>query len=210
MSIICPTILAENPHTYREQLERISGFAGRIQIDLADGEFAPNTTITPVQAYWPNSISADIHLMFKRPVEQIETLISLKPNIVILHAESEGDIKSLMLQLKAVEIQVGIALLKDTRAEDKKTLIDLADHVLIFSGSLGHFGGEADYGLFEKIKAVKKINPDAEIGWDGGVNDKNVADLVAAGVDVLNVGGFIQKATQPQSAYAILESITKQ
>jgi ribulose-phosphate 3-epimerase len=59
----------------------------------------------------------------------------------------------------------------------------------------------------EKISELLDINPNLEIGWDGGINDKNVTELIKAGVDVLNAGGFIQKSTNPANAYAILQQI---
>jgi pentose-5-phosphate-3-epimerase len=40
-----------------------------------------------------------------------------------------------------------------------------------------------------------------EIGWDGGINDRNISQLVFGGVDVLNVGGYIQNANNPERAY---------
>ena len=36
-----------------------------------------------------------------------------------------------------------------------------------------------------------------------------VAQLVEAGVDVLNTGGFIQKSADPQAAYATLKRVIK-
>jgi len=205
VSVICPTILANNAHIYRTQLERIEEFAKRIQIDLTDGEFAPTNTINPVQAYWPAGVDVDIHLMYKKPSQQLEQLIHMGPNMIILHAEAEGELLEMFNDIGAAGIEAGVALLKETRVEDAKQLIEVADHVLIFSGDLGKFGGKVDESLFTKIRQVKEINPSAEIGWDGGVNVDNALELVRAGVDVLNVGGFIQKSDNPQAAYAILE-----
>ncbi len=210
MATICPTILADNPHTYREQLERIEKVADRIHIDLTDGEFAPTHTINPVQAYWPEGTTIDMHIMFGEPAEHIEKLIDMKPSMIILHAEAKGELLDMFNEIGADGIKTGLALLKDTSATDAGQLIRDVDYVLIFSGNLGKFGGKADYELFNKIRDVKEINPKVEIGWDGGINDKNAADLVRAGVDVLNVGGFIQKADNPQDAYDILNGIIHQ
>jgi len=210
MATICPTILADNPHTYREQLERIESFAGRIQIDLTDGKFAPTHTINPVQAYWKDGIDIDMHIMYGEPEQHIEQIINTKPSMIILHAEAKGELLEMFNEIGASGIKTGVALLKETSAKSAELLIRAVDHVLIFSGSLGKFGGEADYGLFEKIRQVKDINPSVEIGWDGGVNDENASDLMHAGVDVLNVGGFIQKADNPKNAYDILNGIIHQ
>ena len=201
MPIICPTVLATNPDDYREQLEKIATLGKRIQIDLADGDFAPNKTINIIQAYWPADVTADLHIMFRKPLKELETIISLKPTLVILHAEAEGDLLAMFAHLKQLGIKVGVALLKDSSPENYADLIAEVDHVLLFSGDLGHFGGTADLGVLDKVSKIKAINPDAEIGWDGGVNDQNVKALADGGVDVLNVGGFIQKAEKPEAAY---------
>jgi ribulose-phosphate 3-epimerase len=206
MSIICPSILTDNPHEYRNQIEKVRGFAQRIQIDLMDGEFTDSHSVNPIQVWWPDGLTADIHLMFKRPLEHLETLVSLGPNMVIIHAEAQGDIKGLMEHLQKLGIKAGICLLKDTQPEQARELISIADHVLIFSGNLGHFGGEADLILLNKIPQIKEINPKAEIGWDGGANDSNAKQLADGGIDVINVGGYIQKSETPQDAYATLVS----
>src|SRR5690606_36219400 len=98
----------------------------------------------------------------------------------------------------------GVALLKDTPASAIEPYIDQIEHVLVFSGDLGYYGGKADLALLSKVTELKKMKPSLEIGWDGGINDHNASELVKGGVDVLNVGGFIQKATDPEDAYAIL------
>ena len=76
-----------------------------------------------------------------------------------------------------------------------------ADHVMIFSGDLGKFGGTASLMQLEKVRLVKKIKPEVEIGWDGGVSLENAYTLAQGGVDVLNVGGAIAKAASPVDAY---------
>jgi len=207
---IVPTVTAENPHLYREELERVSRFVERIHIDLADGVLAPTKLINPIQTWWPDGLTADIHFMYQKPEEHIETLISLKPNLVIFHAEAEGNVLGLMRELKAVGIKAGIALLENSQPEDFANEITEADHVLVFGGKFGYHGGQAHLGLLEKIPRIKAINPNAEIGWDGGITDQNIEDIVAGGVTVMNAGSFIQKADVPQDAYDILVQKLKQ
>ena len=45
MSVIAPAVLAENTIAYKEQMDRIAGFAERVHIDITDGEFAPTFTV---------------------------------------------------------------------------------------------------------------------------------------------------------------------
>lgn len=205
MSIICPTLDAEDAHAYREQVERVAPFAQRVHIDLGDGIFTPNRLINPIQAWWPEGAVADIHVMYADPVSQIQTLISLQPHLVIIHAEAGGDLLGMILHLKKFQLKTGVALLKATIVETVRPLIEATDHVLLFSGELGYFGGHADMKVLEKLSLVRAINPDVEVGWDGGANASNVRQLADGGVDVINVGGAIHKAADPEAAYRAME-----
>lgn len=209
--MICPTVTptTPDPAEYSQQMERIARFASRIQIDLMDGDFAPSKSLNPAQVWWPSGITADIHMMFRRPLEQLETLISLQPHLIIIHAEAEGDLKGMMEHVQKLGIKAGICLLKQTDPRDVQDLIAVADHVLLFSGDLGYFGGLADMTVLEKIPTIKSMNAAIEIGWDGGANIENVADLREGGVDVINVGGAIQQSADPEAAFLALEAALK-
>jgi ribulose-phosphate 3-epimerase len=205
MKTVCPCVTAPDAHAYREQMARVAPFAKRVHIDFSDGELAPVKLVNPIQAYWPEGILADLHLMVKNPAEHIETVISLQPHMVIFHAEAEGDLLGMMRQLRAVNIKTGVALLQSTDPEAARNLIADADHVLIFSGDLGHFGGTADLTLLKKVGQIRGISANVEVGWDGGVSPENIAQLSLGGVEVFNAGGAIQHAPDPQEAYATLE-----
>lgn len=207
MAFICPTITAYEPHEYREQIENISGFAKRIHIDLMDGTFAPTKSPELDRIWWPPELVADIHLMYQNPMDYLEQLIKLKPHMVIIHNEATVHHMHFAAELHKHDIKTGLALLADTPVEWAEQIMHSFDHVLVFSGHLGYHGGKADLALLAKVKQVRAHHPDVEISWDGGISDENAQALVDAGVDVLNVGGFIQKAESPKDAYAKLESI---
>jgi ribulose-phosphate 3-epimerase len=209
MAIICPTILAEDAHAYREQYERIEDFAKRIQIDLTDGDFAETKTLPLEQLWWNDSDKIDLHLMYRDPSSRIDDLIRLNPHLVIVHAEADGQFIEMAQLLHLHDIKAGVALLKDTTPDKIRPALEYIDHVLIFSGDLGKFGGQADLALLDKVHILKSWKPEIEIGWDGGVNDRNAAALADGGVDVLNAGGFIQKSDSPKKAYAKLKVLVE-
>lgn len=200
MPVICPTVTAANPHTYREQMARIEPFAKRVHIDFGDGDFAERM-VNIAQAYWPEGMTADFHVMYRHPYAHMETLVSLKPNMAVVHAEAEDDLLAMVLELQAAGIKAGVALLADTSPDDHVDIIAHADHVLLFGGNLGHQGGVADMNVLKKVADVHAINPTVELGWDGGITAENAPLLVEGGVEILNVGGFIQHADDPKAAY---------
>lgn len=209
MAVICPTVTAYDTHQYREQMEMLEPFAKRVHIDLMDGVFAPTKSPPPKTVWWPDGITADIHIMYKRPGPHLEQLIKLKPHLVVIHARAEVDHKDFAAKLHEAGIKAGLGLLPEVTVDSVKSILGSFDHVMVFGGRLGHQGSTADFDQLHKVDEVRSLYPDMEIAWDGGINDQNVKRLVESGVDVLNVGGFIHKAEPPQGAYAKLETIVK-
>ncbi len=207
MAIICPTVTAFEPHEYRAQMERAASFAQRIHIDLMDGEFAPSVSPDLLQIWWGHNVLADIHLMYQRPMDHLQQILKLRPHMVIVHNEADVHHMHFAAELHKEEIKVGLAILQDTPAEYAAQIMHSFDQVLVFSGDLGYHGGKADLKLLDKVAFIRAHHPEVEIAWDGGINDENAGALVAAGVDVLNVGGYIQKSADPATAYAKLLDI---
>ena len=210
MSTIAPALLAETADEYKAMVERIHPFAKRVHIDICDGEFAPTFTVGAAQVWWPQEWMVDIHAMVARPSEHLETLISLKPHLIIFHAETQEDIVPILQHVKQFGIKAGVALLRSTVPSTVAPAIQAADHVMIFSGELGKYGGTASLMQLEKVRLIRMIRQDIEIGWDGGANVENAYSLSQGGVDVLNVGGAIAKADDPQAVYnALVAEINK-
>lgn len=204
MAVIAPAVLAENADMYKDTMSKISGFAERVHLDIADGEFAPTFTVSAGELWWAANWQADIHAMVARPSEHVDQLIALKPSLIIFHAEVQEDLLPTLQKIQAAGIKAGVALQRPTVPASVGSLIELADHVMIFSGDLGHYGGSASLMQLEKVRLIRAIKPGVEVGWDGGVTVDNAFTLSQGGVDVLNVGGTIAKSTTPNDTYKIL------
>lgn len=209
MITICPTVTAFDNHVYREQIELVVKFAKRIHIDLMDGEFAPTKSPPLDHIWWPHAVKADIHLMYQRPMDYLDKIIKMKPRMVVVHNEADVHHMHFVAELHKENILAGLAILQDTPVEYAYQIMHSFDHVLVFSGHLGYHGGVADLRQLEKVKKIREHHFDAEIGWDGGIDAVNAAALFDAGVDVLNVGGFIHKSADPAAAYAKLKAVAK-
>ncbi len=206
MTVIAPAVLADSADSYKAQVERLHGVGDRVHIDICDGEFAPSLTLDASQVWWPQEWAADIHAMVARPSMHVNALINLKPHMIIFHAETSENVIPVMQQIKKVGIKAGLALLKTTVPSTVREAILEADHVMIFSGNLGHYGGDASLMQLEKARLIRIIKPDVEIGWDGGANVDNAYSLAQGGIDVLNVGGAFSSASVPQDLYVKLVS----
>lgn len=209
MAWVCPAVLAPDETAYHQAMERIGRLATRVQIDLTDGRFAKTKTVTPQQAWWPVGVKADFHLMYEQPMPAVKVILEHMAHLIIIHAEAQGSFSEVADYCRQAGVKIGVALLPATPAERIIPVLEEIDHVLIFSGDLGSYGGNADLTLLHKVKELKTAKPDLEIGWDGGVNDVNAKALMAGGVDVLNVGGYIQNADNPAEALKKLHDIVR-
>ena len=210
MSIICPTVTCQSDalHEYRKQMERVE-FADRIQVDLMDGIFTPTKGPDVDKIWFFEDKITDLHLMYQNPADALNTILDLSPSLLIIHAEADVHIPTFSGALKAAGIKLGVALLQATNPSVMLDYIDEVDHVLVFSGDLGRFGGSADMSLLSKVRKIREFKPSIEIGWDGGVNENNILQLRDGGVDVINVGGFIQNADNALESYQKLVNLLK-
>ncbi|NJW54981.1 ribulose-phosphate 3-epimerase, partial [Salinimicrobium oceani] len=74
------------------------------------------------------------------------------------------------------------------------------------------FGGQSFIeNTYKKVRQLKEIitrnNASTLIEVDGGVTDKNAAQLVEAGADVLVAGSFVFKAEDPSRTIKNLKSL---
>ena len=208
MAVVAPCLTVETLDEYNSLVEKYADFAKRVHIDITDGEFAPTFLLGVDQLKWPGEWEVDIHAMVARPSEYIQKLIDLKPQTIIFHVEVEEDLVPILQKIKQAGIKAGVALKKKTVPKNIHELVEIADHVLVFSGELGHYGGKADLMQLEKIRLIRNIHPGVEIGWDGGASAENAFSLNQGGVNVINAGGAISKAADAKAMYEMMVAET--
>lgn len=211
MITLAPAILTADANLLQQQLSLYATFAKRIQLDIADGTLAADTTVQlSALAQLPAEVSLDLHLIALRPSDHLTQILRLKPSLCILHAEAGENLLPLFEQLKAAGIKTGVALLPSSFPGKFKPYLEVVDHALIFAGTLGRQGGTANLLQTEKVKLIRAIKPEIEIGWDGGANLQNIRALAHSKIDIINVGSAISRHPEPATAYvALLEESEK-
>ena len=200
MAEVVPTVLATNASEYAVMMKRASELSDRVHVDVSDGKFTAKT-INPAQIIIPERVRLDVHLMVEQPEDYIETVLSLGPKLVIFHAESKGDLPRVIAHTKELGARTGVALLQQSQPQDYADLIRLVDHVLIFTGQLGHNGGQFDIDQIIKVAEIRAIKHEVEISVDGGVNDQNALLIVTRDVNVLYAGSYFHNAQNPKRAF---------
>ncbi|HSX02019.1 MAG TPA: hypothetical protein VLI05_01750 [Candidatus Saccharimonadia bacterium] len=209
MASVAPTINAMTPDDYARRINNVKGFAKRLHIDVGDGVFTDVKTVGLSQVYDIDGVPFDLHLMMTHPESQLENICSLQPQLVITHFEAPFDREEFYKELRSVDIRVGMAINVETTIEQVRDILPTIDHLVVFTGKLGHNGGEFRADCLEKIAQARAINPELEIAVDGGVNQETGRLAVEAGANLLDVGSFIHDADDPEIAYVAVAAIAE-
>ncbi len=209
MASVAPTINATTPEDYARRISNVKSFVKRLHIDVGDGVFTDVKTVGLSQVYDVDGVPFDLHLMMTHPESQVEDICALGPQLVIVHFEAPFDREEFFKEMRAMDIKVGLAINVETTIEQVRDILPAIDHLVVFTGRLGHNGGEFRADCLEKIGQARAINPDLEIAVDGGLNQETARLAVEAGADVLDVGSFIHDAEDPEIAYVAVLAIAE-
>ena len=213
MMQVAPSILSADFGNLQQDIEEIcNAGCNLVHVDVMDGHFVPNLTIGPIVVSAIAKCATkplDIHLMVENNTFFVELFAPLKPEYISFHIEEEKHPHRLIQKIRSLGIKPAIVLNPHTPPESVEFLLKDLEMVLLMSVNPG-FGGQSFINtVLEKATRLdairKKNNPHCLIEVDGGVSDKNIEQLKAAGVDIVVAGSYIFKHKNRQTAIESLQ-----
>lgn len=199
MSQIIPAILTGDPKIFERQLRQVEDLTDIVHIDISDGLFVPQKTITADEIRnIKTKTQFAIHLMVQNPSAEIEKWYNF-PNIrrIIFHFEAAKIPMAMIEHIEAYGFKAGVAVNPETTLETLGGASYQADLILLMAVHPGQQGRAFIPETWDKIKAFKEKHPQTPLAIDGGIHEAELRQLLLLGVDYIVMGSEIFNHSEP-------------
>lgn len=199
MIILSPSLLSVDFTHIADGIKELDrAHVPALHLDVMDGAFVPNISFgAPVIKCLRKETGMifDVHLMIDEPARYLEDFKKAGADWVTVHAESCKHLHSTVARIHELGMKAGVALNPATPVSALDYVIDDLDMVLVMSVNPG-FGGQSFIpSALRKVREVRALADsrglDINIEVDGGVNLKNVTDVIDAGANVIVAGSAV-------------------
>ncbi len=197
---IAPSILSADFARLGAEVDAVlAAGADIIHFDVMDNHYVPNLTIGPMVCKalrkYGTTAPIDVHLMVE-PVDRIiGDFIEAGATYITFHPEASKHIDRSLQLIKSGNCQAGLVFNPATPLDSMTHVLDKLDMVLLMSVNPG-FGGQSFIpSTLPKLQQARKIIDNSgyhiRLEVDGGVSEKNIAEIAKAGADTFVAGSAI-------------------
>ncbi|MSU54256.1 MAG: ribulose-phosphate 3-epimerase [Candidatus Staskawiczbacteria bacterium] len=194
MSKIIPAILTKNIADLKNKLKQVQGLTDWVQIDIMDGVFVDNTSVTLediANLELARNVSIEIHLMVLHPETYFLKCQKADIKRVIFHIEAAADVKNVLVQARKFDFKIGLALNPKTPVKEIVPYLSQIDMALLMSVNPGLQGQKFIPETLNRIQGLRELAPQLTIEVDGGINLDAIKSVNTAGADYLVVGSSL-------------------
>ena len=212
---IAPSILSADFSKMGEEVHSLEvNGADLVHCDVMDGVFVNNITfgIKMVEDIRKRtSLPLDCHLMIVHPEKYVERFAKAGADIITVHYEAcQDNLKEVLTLIKESGAKCGAVINPDTPVEKIADILPLCDMVLVMSVFPGFGGQKFIPESLDKLRQLRKMidesGKEIDLQIDGGVTAENVAEIKAAGANVIVAGSAVFKAEDRKEMIAKLKA----
>ncbi len=205
---IAPSILSADFARLAEDIAAVKeGGATVLHVDVMDGRFVPNITIgLPVvkSLRKATDMIIDCHLMIEEPSRYASRFVEAGADMVSVHIEADIHLHRTLSSIREAGGKAGIAINPGTPVALLEEALAHSDFVLLMSVNPG-FGGQkfisTSIDKLRRLRAmIKERGLETRIEIDGGIDSKNIAEVVDAGAEIIVAGSAIYGGGKPTEA----------
>lgn len=193
---ISPSLMCMDLKKLPEQIEILNERADYYHVDIMDGHYVKNITLSPFFVESIRDITKlpmDVHLMVEKPNDFIEPLVKAGAAFVSPHVDTiTKDAFRTIHAIKDLGAKVGVVLNPADPLESISQYAHLLDKITIMTVDPGFAGQKFIPEMLDKIKDAKRIREEKGYHYlievDGSCNERTFSQLKEAGADVLIVG----------------------
>ena len=213
---IAPSILSADFARLAEEIQAVErAGASLLHVDVMDGRFVPNITIgLPVVKAISRAtrLPLDAHLMIVEPGQYAEQFVAAGAKMVSVHIEADPHAHRTLSAIRAAGGRAGIAINPATSLSAVEEVLKFADYVLLMSVNPGFGGQKFIPESLDKLRRLRTMIDErglsTRIEIDGGIDRENIAEVAAAGAEIIVSGSAIFSAKDPGVAFRELREAT--
>jgi ribulose-phosphate 3-epimerase len=215
---IAPSILSADFTRLGEDISAVErGGASVLHVDIMDGHFVPNITVgLPVvkAIAGKTRLVIDTHLMISEPGRWAEQFVEAGAQMVSVHVEADPHLNRTLSAIRKKGARSGVAINPATPLVALEEALPFADFVLLMSVNPGFGGQKFIQTSLDKLRRLRRMIDErglhTRIEIDGGVDRTNIAEIAAAGAEIIVSGSAVFGAADPAEAVRGLREATLQ
>ncbi len=205
---IAPSILSADFTRLAEEIKSVeAGGAKMLHVDVMDGHFVPNITIgLPVvkSLRKATDMTLDCHLMISEPGRYAVEFVKAGADMVSVHVEADDHLQRTLTAIKEADAKAGVAINPGTSLDALDEVLPYADFILLMSVNPG-FGGQLFVPtMIDKLRRLRAMIDErglsTRIEIDGGIDETNISEIVAAGAEMIVAGSAVFGGGEPEKA----------
>jgi len=212
---LCPTVsvgvlTADLMDLGRELKAVEEAGVGVLHLDVMDGVFCPMMTVGPqfIRGLSTRMLK-DVHLMVHDPIPKLADYVAAGADLLTVHVESTVHIHRALQEIGRLAGSIrpdegvvrGVALNPGTPLETLEPLLGELEMVVLLAVDPGWTGQRFIPSTFTRAKRTKEMiaasGRDILLCIDGGVTRANIAEVAAAGADLIVTGSAVFDGTSP-------------